>query len=288
MTDYLNSIYSNKRSALQYDGLMHSNLLNLELEDDGIHSFEMESNVNVEMDDFEGQVKNTRLGKRVEDLFLIYINHSKRYEVLAKNIQIFKNKETLGELDYILFDKESNNPIHVELSYKFYCYDPSLGMDELDRWIGPNRKDCLVYKRDKLRKKQFPLLYKEETNLALIPFSIEQEKITQQLCYFAQLFVPYAFKDNEFPFVNRDCIVGYVDNYNSFMANVDKSDTYYVPRKHDWLIDPAINLSWYSFDMIAPILHESCDSKQSILIWVKRANQTFDKVFLVWWECNPS
>lgn len=57
------------------------------------------------------------LGKRVEYFFEHYLNLSNRYEVLKKNIQIIKNKNTLGELDFIVFDKKENCFKHVELIY---------------------------------------------------------------------------------------------------------------------------------------------------------------------------
>jgi len=54
---------------------------------------------------------------------------------------------------------ENNKPIHLEIIYKFYLYDPSIGLTQLDHWIGPNRRDSLVKKLTKLKQKQLPLLY---------------------------------------------------------------------------------------------------------------------------------
>jgi len=69
----------------------------------------------------------------------------------------------VGELDcLILRDKK---PIHLEVIYKFYLYDASVGDTEIAHFIGPNRKDSLIEKLTKLQEKQLPIL-KQTLNLA--------------------------------------------------------------------------------------------------------------------------
>ena len=82
---------------------------------------------------------NFVLGKRMESFFELLIQNSDRYKLLANNIQISREKITLGELDFLLKDLHTNQNIHLELVYKFYVYDPSFKSEEA-RWIGPNRK----------------------------------------------------------------------------------------------------------------------------------------------------
>jgi hypothetical protein len=99
-----------------------------------------------------------RLGNRLERYFSFIIDQTKRYEVLLENYQVIQNKVTLGELDFVLKDIDNQEVIHVELGAKLYLYDPNKKV-ELDRWVGPNRRDNLNKKLDKLKQVQLPLLY---------------------------------------------------------------------------------------------------------------------------------
>jgi uncharacterized protein len=80
------------------------------------------------------------LGSRIERFFEFYIQQSQNYELIKNNIQIINNKQTLGELDFILYDKKAQKYLHVEHVYKFYLYDDSI-INEIDRFIGPNKND---------------------------------------------------------------------------------------------------------------------------------------------------
>ena len=90
----------------------------------------------------------------------VFISHSskdKEIKILAENVQIQNEKTTVGEIDCIL--TTAKKPVHLEIIYKFYLYDKSVGTNELEHWIGPNRRDSLVSKLNKLKDKQLPLLY---------------------------------------------------------------------------------------------------------------------------------
>ena len=69
---------------------------------------------------------NLRLGHQVEHIYLELLKASTAYEVIAHSIQLIENKQTLGELDYIIQSNETNEIIHIELAYKFYLLDPSM------------------------------------------------------------------------------------------------------------------------------------------------------------------
>ena len=103
--------------------------------------------------------ENLRLGKYVERLVSFELEQQTDISILAENIQIQDSKITLGELDCLL--KKEDNPIHLEVIYKFYLYDDTVGDTEIDHFIGPNRKDSLIEKITKLKNKQLPLLYSD-------------------------------------------------------------------------------------------------------------------------------
>ena len=102
------------------------------------------------------------LGKRAEIFFAEAIRQSSHYDLIAQNLQLIHNKQTLGEFDFFLKEQNTQQSLHVELVYKFYVYDSSF-KQQLDRWIGPNRKDSLLKKIEHIKSHQFPLLFREES-----------------------------------------------------------------------------------------------------------------------------
>ena len=122
-----------------------------------LQQFEIEpksSAINIEID------KKLRLGKYIERFVSFQVSEDKNCKIISENIQIQQDKITLGELDCILL--KEMKPIHLEVVYKFYLYDDTLGETEIDHFIGPNRKDSLFEKLTKLKEKQLPLLYSKQ------------------------------------------------------------------------------------------------------------------------------
>ena len=125
---------------------------------------------------------NLILGKRVEYLFAYYIHKFSSERILLQGKVISKDRITIGELDFILQNKNTSEISHVELVYKYYLYDPNFD-EELDRWIGPNRKDSLVRKIKRLKLQQFPLLFREECREAIEPIVGPVENLQQKICF---------------------------------------------------------------------------------------------------------
>ena len=150
---------------------------------------------------------NLRLGKYIERFVSFELQQQDDISILAENIQIQEGKHTLGELDCLLLMK--NQPIHLEIIYKFYLYDDTVGETEIDHFIGPNRKDSLIEKLTKLKEKQLPLLYSETCKDYLDKFNLKAENIIQRVYFKAQLFVPFSSQDLELRTLNTYCIVGY-------------------------------------------------------------------------------
>ncbi|NQY06860.1 MAG: DUF1853 family protein, partial [Flavobacteriaceae bacterium] len=173
---------------------------------DGSHSLGLtQFQLPTESFSFTGAIsENLMLGKRMEHFFEFQINSLPSTEIICQNIQIYRNKITLGELDFII--QTASETIHIELVYKFYLYIPSENMIEIEKWIGPNKKDSFIEKLTKLQEKQLPLLFKEETNPLLEYYRIKQETIKQRVCFKAQLFLPLHEMDSIPPEVNPKCI----------------------------------------------------------------------------------
>jgi len=105
-----------------------------------------------ELDELLAKQKDRRLGKYFETLWYFWLCKQSRYDIVENNVQINIDGETLGELDFIVFDNQEKKTLHWELAVKFY-----LGVDdtrEMYNWHGPNLRDRLDKKVEHLLSRQ--------------------------------------------------------------------------------------------------------------------------------------
>jgi len=109
--------------------------------------------------------KDRRLGRYFETLWSFWLEKSARYEVLEQNLALRDGGKTLGELDFLVLDKDSGKCLHWEVAVKFY-----LGMGEIQQqhcWHGPGRKDRLDLKVEHLRNHQSVISRRPQTQQLL-------------------------------------------------------------------------------------------------------------------------
>lgn len=266
-----------KEIQLQYEGFLNTPQLWKNDTVFGLEQFKIETENATQ---FNGTiVKNQRLGKRVERFLSHQLQQSNSIEILVENIQIQNNKITLGELDCIL--KQNNKPIHLEIIYKFYLYDASVGETVLEHWIGPNRKDSLVKKLNKLKNKQLPLLYNSFTKPLLKKLDLDINSIQQQVLFKAQLFIPYQTKKNDFKLLNKNCVKGCYIHFNELQQF--KTCKFHIPTKVNWLQEIETQIKWLNFDHFSQKLAVFIQQKTAPLCWLKNSNGETEKFFVVWW-----
>ena len=101
------------------------------------------------------------LGSYFECLWQYYFQYGPDVSLIRHHVQVSNHKQTLGELDILA--RVKRQPFHAELAVKFYLQSPgSSGSNESD-WVGPQSRDRLDIKLDKLMSKQFPFLYSDNT-----------------------------------------------------------------------------------------------------------------------------
>lgn len=222
---------------------------------------------------------NLRLGHLAEKIVSALIKSSTNYQVIHENIQVIEDKKTIGEIDFIILDKNLHQLIHLEVAYKFYLFDPSISSEPINNWIGPNRNDSLKEKLEKVKRRQFPLLYHRATKSKLE--NIELEEVSQVLCLLASLFIPYGYQANFGPIYEK-AIKGYYLNMASFIGLDHSEKTYYLPSKKEWGMDPAENETWTTFNGIEEYLTTSLKEKKAPLCWQKQGN-SYLAFFIVWW-----
>ena len=218
-----------------------------------------------------------RLGKYVERFVSHQLANTESISLIAENIQISKDRITLGELDCLLY--KNGNPIHLEVIYKFYLYDPT--KQGLYCWIGPNKKDRLVEKLEKLQQKQLPLLYAKECEKYLKSISLHSSDFSQQVYFKAQLFLPLGNSKSVDLNINTDCIIGF---YCTLLELTKfKNAKFYIPSKKDWLIIPHTNVAWMGYEKYLEENKKYLERQFSPLFWMKTTTGELKKFFLIWW-----
>jgi len=260
------------------DSVLHASTIGVTIK--GVSNFELNSLKNIAFDNYP-ELPNIRLGKQIERVFSFLIESSSNYSLLKENIQVIDDKVTIGELDFIIKNNETDVVSHLEIVYKFYLYDPNFSGIELERWIGPNRKDSFIEKFTKLKSQQFSLLYKPKT--AIVLHDLDIKSVKQELCFMASLFVPHSLMNKTIPEINNSAIVGYWLTLDDFSNQGDSSYQYYLPQKQEWGITPQNNTEWYSFSEIRLLIIDSLNREFSPSCWIKKSDSTFEQCFIVWW-----
>jgi len=182
----------------------------------------------------------TRLGLYFEAL-LSYIFEQKRrldfikFELISQHIQIIENKQTLGEVDYIL-QEEDTSQFHMEATVKYYLQERSKVENHPDKptlWPGPNSNDRFDIKYTKTFNKQLPISrsrafqaqYPSAKNLAL-----------QQFLFCGILFHHWSELAKRPAGANAKCLRGHWLNQSEFIALAkQKHYTFALLPKLAWL-----------------------------------------------------
>jgi hypothetical protein len=266
-----------KNIQLRYQGYLNTPLL---WEGNSIEDLEqLELSSNSQNDFSNNTVKEIRLGKLIEHFVFHELSQNKSIEILASNIQLIDNKLTIGEIDCLL--KFLNNYIHLEIIYKFYLYDQNIKTSEIDKWIGPNRKDSLSKKIAKLKTKQLPILKHKKTREILNKLELDVDLFQQKVYFKAQLFAPFKLLNKTFDIVNNRCINGYYLSFNEVKKLT--TNLFYIPIKLDWLIVPHKEVKWLSYKDFLALISFELEQLKSPLCWIKNNEGKMQKIFVVYW-----
>lgn len=261
----------------QFDGFQSTPLLWEDGNVMGLTQFKLEGNCPKES--LTSIVKTPRLGKLVEQFTNHLMTRSESYSGLIQNIQIQKDRITLGELDAVF--KHQEKTIHLEIIYKFYLYDDLAGETELDKWIGPNKKDSLNHKLTKLITKQLPRLYLPETKEILNNFDLKVDDILQRVNFRAQLFIPYRSGKMKFDVINKECVAGTYINFNEL--DQLSENQFCIPQKLDWLSAPSEQADFTNLETFKKEMQIYVNENRSPLCWMKTKQNEYQKIFVVWW-----
>lgn len=124
---------------------------------------------------------NLPMGKYFEQLLFFILEKDARFELLLKNHQLIKDKQTVGEIDLILKDNKTEVVEHWEIALKYYLQ--SQESEDHAVMLGPNANDNLEKKMIKLNERQLFL-----TEHTCIPSTFQSYNIENKLFMKGQLF----------------------------------------------------------------------------------------------------
>ncbi|WP_180055521.1 DUF1853 family protein [Acinetobacter sp. YH12142] len=171
-----------------------------------------------ELVEFLQKLKSTRLGLRFEMFIWFWLlDHPYHpYQLLGHSIQKIDGPRTVGELDFVLKNTESDEIEHWEVALKYYLAERDF---QLPYWYGLNRSDTLARKLNHFTQKQF------QFDEAL------GQQIQQRYCVLkGQLYLPIQ-RTNTLPnWVNPARRIGQWGH-----AIPSTSQGYYRLQRHEWI-----------------------------------------------------
>lgn len=167
---------------------------------------------------FMSRLKSTRLGLRFENLLWFWLQEDQyhSYQLLGHSIQKIEGAKTLGELDFLVLNKETQHVEHWEVALKYYLGEGQLN---LEQWIGLNREDTLSKKLYHFTDKQFQFS-------EALGFKVQQRFAVLK----GQLYLPLnSAQDQAVPdWVNSTRRLG-------FWGTVIPYSNFYRLERHEWL-----------------------------------------------------
>ncbi|MDS7943480.1 DUF1853 family protein [Acinetobacter sp. V110_1] len=167
---------------------------------------------------FMSRLKSTRLGLRFENLLWFWLQEDQyhSYQLLGYSIQKIEGAKTLGELDFLVLNKETQQVEHWEVALKYYLGEGQLN---LEQWIGLNREDTLSKKLYHFTDKQFQFS-------EALGFKVQQRFAVLK----GQLYLPLnSAQDQSIPdWVNSTRRLG-------FWGTVIPNSNFYRLERHEWL-----------------------------------------------------
>lgn len=167
--------------------------------------------------DFLAQLRSTRLGLRFEYLLWFWLQDRDfhPYQLLGHSLQQIEDSKTLGELDFLILNTQTQQIEHWEVALKFYLGEGELN---LSQWYGLNRQDTLQRKLQHFTDRQFQFTEVDH-------YSIQRKFAIVK----GQLYLPHQ---------QDQCIIPEWVNSKRRLAQWGSyipETSYYRLQRHEWL-----------------------------------------------------
>ncbi|MGK0290788.1 MAG: hypothetical protein ACI86H_002251 [bacterium] len=226
---------------------------------------------------FLNQRKTRRLGHYFEALLSYWLQTNEQYQLILEGTQIRERKRTIGELDFIVYDKKKQKYYHWEVAIKIY-----LGRGDTTQyssWSGPNKIDRLDKKYNRMISHQIPMSKTPSAQKILK----EKEITIDESWIILKGWLFYPSKKSKSPiYADPQHAQGSWKTTNQFLETTNQnSDWIILPRRY-WLAPIVANtrsLTTILFSDLCSTLLQS-DFKSPICV-AKIQNQEVHRSFIV-------
>lgn len=175
--------------------------------------------------DFLARLKSTRLGLRFENLLWFWLldDAYHPYKLIGHSIQKISGARTLGEIDFLILNQQTQEIEHWEVALKYYLGEGHLN---LAHWFGLNREDTLHRKLAHFTDRQFQF---SEAN----SYNIQRKFAVMK----GQLYLPFQRHNLYLPiWINSFRRLGQ-------WGTIIPQQPYYRLQRHEWLCPDQIATS---------------------------------------------
>ncbi|MDD1792945.1 DUF1853 family protein [Enterovibrio sp. ZSDZ42] len=174
-----------------------------------------------------GYTGGHRIGFYYQWLVCQCIESHPKYQLVTEEIQVTKDGRTLGAIDFVV-----KNPAgeleHWEVAIKFYL---AFGTD----WHGPNAKDTLAKKYEKMAHQQLQLSESEAYQTQYPELPIKHRKLLMQGRLYTNPFI--LEPEIPFPSVTAESVSGYW----CWPSQLPEDLRFYHLQRHQWLEAPRFD-----------------------------------------------
>lgn len=211
------------------------------------------------------QKRRTPIGRYFESLIAFWLSRSSEVKNLRRNIPIYEDRRTIGELD-LLFEV-GGRAFHCELAVKLYLGTGAC--TTASDWLGPLARDRLDRKLERLFGHQLLLPQKTQAKAALHELGIDG--VQSYALVKGYLFHPYLRWESNTMQQPAEVASAHARGWWLRLSDADKLTTktsyrFQALSKADWL-GPASGATWIEPRHIAEWLHAYYrDDRRAILL----------------------
>ncbi|WP_407330868.1 DUF1853 family protein [Enterovibrio sp. 27052020O] len=192
-----------------------------------IYQFDQQFWQGVPKENWPGYDGGQRIGFYYQWLIKQCINSHPSYQLVAEEIQVNKDGRTLGAVDFIVENPQGELE-HWEVAVKFYLAFHS-------DWHGPNAKDTLAKKYQKMTKQQLLLSDTKEYLTQFPQYPISHRKLLMQGRLYTNPFLPQHQVAT--PSVTQNAVCGYW----CWPHQIPKDKDFHQLHRHQWMQVPSLS-----------------------------------------------
>lgn len=180
-----------------------------------------------------------RLGLYFEQLWQFFLHSDTQVELLAHNLPVQDAQRTVGEFDCLYYCHRRRRHVHVEFAVKYYLgvSEPDANPEGGTRWLGPDPRDRLDRKLDRMLTRQIRL--GETTAGQAVLASLGVADAEKEIVLRGQLYQPASRPRPLPPGYNRNNSPGIWTTLGQFASSADASGRYLLLPRLRWL-SPAV------------------------------------------------